>query len=79
MTPRRRLVIVIAAVMASFAGTTAAFASVDGGVGPTDSAEERDSRYGDWVCVGIETVDFGYCQGNPLPERLPLPEDRPRL
>jgi hypothetical protein len=30
--------------------------------------------YGDWWCIGVETIDLGYCQGNPLPRRLPLPE-----
>lgn len=77
MTRRRRLVIVIAAVLASFGGPADVFAA--SGTSGETSEEERDSRYGDWVCVGIETVDFGYCQGNPLPERLPLPQDRPRL
>jgi hypothetical protein len=26
-----------------------------------------------WACIIIEHVDFGVCQGNPLPERPPLP------
>jgi len=69
---RRRLVIIAAAVLASFAGSTVA-ASATG----TNGANEN--RQGDWWCVYVETVTFGVCQGNPLPERLPLPEDRPRL
>jgi hypothetical protein len=28
---------------------------------------------GRWVCVAVEATDYGFCQGNPLPDRLPLP------
>lgn len=26
-----------------------------------------------WFCVGVEHIDFGYCQGNPLPDFSELP------
>lgn len=28
---------------------------------------------GDWVCIGAGVIDGGFCQGDPLPDQLPLP------
>jgi invasion protein IalB len=29
------------------------------------------NEHHDWWCVAVDTTNVGYCQGDPLPERLP--------
>ena len=48
------------------------------GPGPSRSAASLYEHEDDWWCVAVDTIDFGYCQTDPLPDRLPLPPDRPR-
>jgi hypothetical protein len=73
---RRRLAVIAVAVLASLGGGTVAAQA-----GPSSHHIQSmpSDDYGYWYCIGVETIDLGYCQGNPLPDRLPLPEDRPSL
>ncbi len=73
MNRRRRLAIVAVAALASLVGPAAA---VQAG---NTLTRDGENEHGDWWCVAVDRINLGYCQGNPLPERLPLPEDRPRF
>lgn len=72
----RRLAVVTAAVLTLLVGPAVAAQA-----GPRPEAvpyAHRGDDHDDWWCVAVDIVDVGYCQGDPLPDRLPLPE-RPRL
>lgn len=80
MTPHRRLAVVAATVVALFSGSAAAAVALPNHLPSTrEVAESGENEHGDWWCVAIEETDLGYCQTDPLPERLPLPYDRPSL
>lgn len=76
---RRRFAIVAVSVLASLGGTAVAGNALPG---PTAAIEPGatggENTHGDWWCVHTDTLELTYCQGDPLPERLPLP-DRPAL
>lgn len=59
----KRFLVLAAAAALAWSGVSAAPATADDD--------------GDWWCVAVDDIDFGYCQQDPLPDRLPLPEDRP--
>lgn len=59
----RRFLVVAATAALAWAGVSIAPAAAD--------------DHGYWWCVAVDDINFGYCQKDPLPERLPLPEDRP--
>lgn len=60
---KRLLVIVLAAVgMIGAHGTASA-----------DQGAEGERR--DWACIFLTDLEQGVCQRNPLPERLPVPDD----
>lgn len=42
------------------------------GAAMADSAE-RERR--DWACIAVHDLEQGVCQRNPLPDRLPIPDD----
>ncbi len=56
-----------------FVTMCAAFAALAAGAGP--AAADSPTRSGaDWACVAVMQLDMGYCQGNPLPDELPVPD-----
>lgn len=57
---RRFAVLVVAAIAA---------------VGAASPALADQGRDHDWACVFVTDLDRGYCQQNPLPERLPTTDD----
>lgn len=76
MTRRNRLAVLAVAVIASLSGGGFAAGAAHADEAAPDSSSPAPAY---WYCVGVERIDLGYCQANPLPERLPLPEQRPRL
>ena len=81
MSPHRRLTVIAAAVVALFSGSAAAAVALPSNHLPStrEVTGNGENEHGDWWCVAIEETDLGYCQTDPLPERLPLPYDRPSL
>ncbi|MDQ1438744.1 MAG: hypothetical protein QOK43_2373 [Acidimicrobiaceae bacterium] len=71
MSRRRRLAIVTAAVVASLTGSVAGASALPSGGHHIQSSGAND--HGDWWCVAVQGPDIGYCQTDPLPDRLPLP------
>lgn len=71
---RRRLVLVLAAVAATF-GT---FGAVTAQASPVDaeapSVDTTSKEY--WACVAIDHVEVGACLENPLPDPSGLPSVR---
>ncbi|HZQ27103.1 MAG TPA: hypothetical protein VFA94_05335 [Acidimicrobiales bacterium] len=56
------------------AGTTSAPAAAAATTAALPAAAAAPANAeGDWWCVWVETIDFGYCQSDPLPDRLPIP------
>ena len=78
MTRRHRFAVIAAAVLASLGGSAVAANASLPGAPEVSTVSGGENTHGDWVCVHVETVMVTYCQGDPLPERLPLP-DRPNL
>ncbi len=79
MNRPRRLAVIAAAVVASLAGSAVA-ATAHSSDATEYQQRSGENTHGDWWCVYVDRpVDAGVCQGNPLPKRLPLPEDRPRV
>ena len=76
MTPRRRLTVVAALVLASLGGSTLAAHADLGDVDAPHTSSTSENR--DWVCAYVEPANnAGACLSNPLPKRLPIPEDLP--
>lgn len=42
------------------------------GAAMADSAEQERR---DWACIAIHDLEQGICQRNPLPDRLPIPDE----
>jgi hypothetical protein len=40
---------------------------------PRTTSVSPGNDEGDWWCVYADPIDFGYCQSDPLPDRLPIP------
>lgn len=45
------------------------------GIQGSATAQESESERRDWACIAIHDLDEGVCQRNPLPERLPVPDE----
>jgi hypothetical protein len=62
-TNLKRKLALVAMTGCLFAGGAAAFAS--------SPAQAKNDT---WACVGVQHVDFGVCQGNPLPDGPLVPK-----
>lgn len=78
MNRRRRIAIVAVSVLASLAGSVAVGHALPGTPNIERGATGGENSHGDWWCVHTDTLELTYCQGDPLPERLPVP-DRPAV
>lgn len=61
---KKRLLVTVLAAMGMIGAHGAASA---------DQGAEGERR--DWACIFLTDLEQGVCQRNPLPERLPVPED----
>lgn len=68
----RRLLLLAAAVTTLVAGPGAIAAHAQSTAAAPTAAMTND--YGDWFCVAIVPLGAGVCQGDPLPQHLPVPQ-----
>jgi hypothetical protein len=60
----RRLALLAVATASLLAGPVLA--------SPAAQAAAPTNSHGDWWCIAVDAIDFGYCQGSPYPEKLPI-------
>lgn len=61
---KKRLLVIVLATLGMIGAHGAASA---------DQGAEGERR--DWACIFLTDLEQGVCQRNPLPERLPVPDD----
>ena len=52
-----------------------ATAGILGAHGAATAEERAENGRRDWACIFFTDLDQGVCQRNPLPERLPVPDE----